>query len=54
MSIILETVAEFARNAETTLEVVDFVEHLSNVRSDHLGLGSIVYFPSIEWEGEQA
>lgn len=50
LSIVIETIAEFARNAETTDEVVDFVERLGNVRSDSLGLGQIVYFPSIEWE----
>jgi hypothetical protein len=50
LSIVIETIAEFARNAETTDEIVDFVERLGNVRSDSLGLGQIVYFPSIEWE----
>lgn len=48
---IIGNLAETCRFDEE-LEIQDFIEMFSNVCQDSLGLGSVIYFPDIDWDEE--
>lgn len=51
MQAVLEAVSAFAIGyADTPDEVAKFADLLSVVKTDSMGLGSIVYFPEVAWE----
>ena len=52
----IQAVAEIIGNLADTcmydddLELQDFIEMFSDVQSDSMGLGMIIYFPEISWD----
>lgn len=52
LEIVLETIETVASQAGDTETIAEFVADLLDVRTDSMGRGEIVYWPSIKWEDE--
>jgi hypothetical protein len=37
---------------DTAFTLVDFLDVLSDAKTDSMGLSTVVYFPHVKWEGE--
>jgi hypothetical protein len=48
----LELAIGLAETCEDAGEVADFLEMLRDPQTDSMGLGSIIYWPRITWQGE--
>ncbi len=47
---IAEAIQSYVESHDDGLELEDITPHFMGAKSDSMGLGTVIYFPNVEWE----